>query len=552
MEEHFENNLNRLTGVTLKRPSGQNLHCAVAYDALGRMTSKQAVTTVNGAPQATTTFSLPSFDPTKVHAMAQAQTSDGLFPSATQTLTHTGFDKVSTLKQGNDSIRITYGYDRQRISMQELTPGTSRKKDYAGSCEFITASALGGTGDKSLTYLSGPYGVFAVVESHNGSESLHYILKDNLGSWTTITNGTGTIEQRLSYDAWGNLRNPNTWTGSFTGRPMFDRGFTGHEHAYAFGLINMNGRMYDPVTSSFLSVDQYVQSPDNAQGFNRYAYCMNNPLRYVDPSGWRPIEGIGGYTPNSSANAFDPYMFYGGRIPLEPRDLGLRELSTADPIITWMEENSLHSSGNGGVKPAGDAEVEVIKNTLPKDARAFVQLDKNGFIDKELLNLYQGKSLNFDNLKTLVNSDLIVEIILDDHFTFMDSNGLIGVATMSYYPFDPSFPEDIDVTGSTINGLSTGENGHLGQTLFPDLDGMQNSPNENIIVVINKYLSDAGSAETYSHEANGHALLYILNGGDHFGASHQPINGGFIEGNTTLRIMIINSKMETIINMMKP
>ena len=47
----------------------------------------------------------------------------------------------------------------------------------------------------------------------------------------------------------------------------------------------MNGRMYDPVTSSFLSVDSYVQAPDFSQSFNRYAYCLNNPLKYTDPSG---------------------------------------------------------------------------------------------------------------------------------------------------------------------------------------------------------------------------------------------------------------------------
>lgn len=70
-----------------------------------------------------------------------------------------------------------------------------------------------------------------------------------------------------------------------TDEPMFDRGFTGYEHLYAFGLINMNGRMYDPQMSSFLSPDNYVQCPDNPQNFNRYAYCLNNPLRYTDPSG---------------------------------------------------------------------------------------------------------------------------------------------------------------------------------------------------------------------------------------------------------------------------
>ena len=297
MEETFTyDDLNRLTGITLKRPSGQDLHCAVTYDALGRMTSKQAVTSVNGTPQVTTSFSLPSFDATKVHAMTQAQTSAGLFSSSAQTLTYTGFDKVRTLKQGNDSIRFTYGYDHQRISMQELTPGTNRAKDYVGSCEFITRSVMGGTDTKSLTYLTGPYGAFAVVESHNGTDALHYILKDNLGSWVTITNENGLVEQQMSFDAWGNRRDPQTWA-NYTNNdafeePMFDRGFTGHEHLYSFGLINMNGRMYDPVMSSFLSADRYVQDPISAQGFNRYAYCMYNPLRFVDPTGW--LAGGGG------------------------------------------------------------------------------------------------------------------------------------------------------------------------------------------------------------------------------------------------------------------
>ena len=135
----------------------------------------------------------------------------------------------------------------------------------------------------------GPLGVFAVVEKENGAESIHYVLKDHLGSWTTITNANGTVEREQSFDAWGTMRNPDTWTAytapELVEGPMFDRGYTGHEHLTAFGLINMNGRMYDPIMSSFLSVDNYVQAPDFSQSFNRYAYCWNNPLKYTDPSG---------------------------------------------------------------------------------------------------------------------------------------------------------------------------------------------------------------------------------------------------------------------------
>ena len=119
-----------------------------------------------------------------------------------------------------------------------------------------------------------------------GFTYLHYILKDHLGSWTTITDAEGNVEQELSYDAWGNLRDADTWTGTGTEAPMFDRGYTGHEHLDAFGLINMNGRLYDPMLGRMLSPDIVVQQTDYTQSYNRYSYCFNNPLRFTDPTGW--------------------------------------------------------------------------------------------------------------------------------------------------------------------------------------------------------------------------------------------------------------------------
>jgi len=51
-------------------------------------------------------------------------------------------------------------------------------------------------------------------------------------------------------------------------------------------IQTINGRMYDPVIGRVLSPDNYVQDPTNTQSYNRYSYCLNNPLRYTDPSGW--------------------------------------------------------------------------------------------------------------------------------------------------------------------------------------------------------------------------------------------------------------------------
>ena len=66
----------------------------------------------------------------------------------------------------------------------------------------------------------------------------------------------------------------------------FDRGYTFHEHYDGFDLINMNGRLYDPILGRMLSPDVLIQDDRSSQAYNRYSYCFNNPLRFTDPSGY--------------------------------------------------------------------------------------------------------------------------------------------------------------------------------------------------------------------------------------------------------------------------
>ena len=89
----------------------------------------------------------------------------------------------------------------------------------------------------------------------------------------------------MSFDSWGRRRNPADWTYTNIPTPnILHRGYTTHEHIDEFNLINMSGRVYDPVLGRFIQPDNFVQEPDNLQNFNRYAYCLNNPLTYTDLS----------------------------------------------------------------------------------------------------------------------------------------------------------------------------------------------------------------------------------------------------------------------------
>ncbi len=241
-------------------------HSEFAYDPLGRMTSK---TNASG-----TVFCNADYAGDKPHAIKAVAAPRGVFPQQRMDLTYNVFDKVETITEGTNAVSFEYGYNHQRIMMVENLDGIVRRKTYVNNCEFITKP----NGDTDAwTFIAGPMGVFAVAETMNDRTTLHYAHKDHLGSWVVITDGNGRVEQENRFDAWGFCQKAD--------KLMFDRGYTGHEHIKGMGLINMNGRLYDPITSSMLSPDNDIQTPDFTQNFNRYAYCLNNPLIYTDPSG---------------------------------------------------------------------------------------------------------------------------------------------------------------------------------------------------------------------------------------------------------------------------
>jgi RHS repeat-associated protein len=209
----------------------------------------------------------------------------------TKNLSFTPFNKISSISENQNKLQFYYGTDQQRRIMQtrDLSSNALLKEKFYGSqyekeVDYTTNTT------RQWHYISGGDGLSAVYIKTNETGQLYFVAKDHLGSIIGLYNTIGTLVEEYSYDAWGRRRNPNTWHYSNIQLPtLTKRGYTGHEHLDEFGLINMNGRLYDPLLGRMLSPDNYVQGSTGTQNFNRYSYCLNNPLTYTDPDGEIPI-----------------------------------------------------------------------------------------------------------------------------------------------------------------------------------------------------------------------------------------------------------------------
>ncbi len=100
------------------------------------------------------------------------------------------------------------------------------------------------------------------------------IHSDHLGS---ATNTTGISTKTQRYYPWGARRSSEEVVTPYR--------FTGQREESTIGLYFYNARWYDPALGRFVQPDTIVPEPGNPQPLNRYAYTLNNPMRYTDPTG---------------------------------------------------------------------------------------------------------------------------------------------------------------------------------------------------------------------------------------------------------------------------
>jgi RHS repeat-associated protein len=239
------------------------------------------------------------YNETTNHCIDQLNTV-GSYSPPRHDLTYNDEGKTTIITETNNSVvnktlTLEYGLDGDRFKTEYTQDGSRKYTRYYDDTYEKEVMTDGTT--HHLNYIYAGNTLFAIFEQKTGGDKMHYVYTDRQGSLRCITDASGAIEQRLSYDAYGNRRDYQTGlkltdTQLVAAIALTSRGYIGQEHIDGLALININARFYDPTLGLFVSPDNYVQSLDNSQNFNRFTYCLNNPLMFTDPSGnffWMPV-----------------------------------------------------------------------------------------------------------------------------------------------------------------------------------------------------------------------------------------------------------------------
>jgi RHS repeat-associated protein len=137
-------------------------------------------------------------------------------------------------------------------------------------------------------YVPGPEGIVAEVQSGPTGARTLYVHGDSLGSILAVTDDAGEAEEQIWYEPFGQTVDPSN-PSKVVVPPLGNvtESFTGHVADEDLQLIDMIGRIYDPRIARFVTPDPLVGDPLRSESLNRYSYAWNNPLKWIDPSGFQ-------------------------------------------------------------------------------------------------------------------------------------------------------------------------------------------------------------------------------------------------------------------------
>jgi len=115
--------------------------------------------------------------------------------------------------------------------------------------------------------------------SQNKGGTVSYFLKDGQGNVRNLTNGSGSIVESYSYDAFGTRQSGPT-------NPITNYLYTGQQFDNLTNLYDLRARYYNPGVGRFWSADRWDPEPLKSIEYNKYVYVANDPINSYDPLGY--------------------------------------------------------------------------------------------------------------------------------------------------------------------------------------------------------------------------------------------------------------------------
>jgi RHS repeat-associated protein len=184
---------------------------------------------------------------------------------------------------------FTYDAESRQMSATNTTSGQVTSYVYDGLGERVMKSV----GNVVTQYVYDAFGNLAAEYGGNGTQppcTTCYLSFDTLGSTRMVTDGSGNVVARHDYLPFGSElpagyggRNAAWGTADATSQK-----YTGQERDAETGLDYFQARYMSSAQGRFMSADpsgDFVASTANPQSWNMFSYVLNNPFRFVDPSG---------------------------------------------------------------------------------------------------------------------------------------------------------------------------------------------------------------------------------------------------------------------------
>ena len=199
------------------------------------------------------------------------------------TFTWTG-RQLKTAVKGSKTMSFTYDDSGIRTSK---TVNNVKHSYYLSGSQIVAEQ----WSDKLLVYLYDstgmPIGMMYRTTSYAVDQWDVFWFEKNLqGDIVAVYNESGTKVVTYNYsDAWGNHSVAYTNGGGSTAVQYNPFRYRGYYYDTDLGLYYLQSRYYDPNTCRFINADGYVSTGQGLTGYNMFAYCGNNPVMRVDPSG---------------------------------------------------------------------------------------------------------------------------------------------------------------------------------------------------------------------------------------------------------------------------